>query len=236
MSGQRLDIGEHGDIQYRTKPSGRVAATVYFRDPQGIRKRLEATGGSKTAVRRLLIKKLEEAVSAGAGRYTRQSTFAEVAADWLDSLDELVIAGRRSAGAVFPASLGGHRDPSNVERDHRVVRTGTSFAWVVPHTYRKTVATMLDQQGLSARAIADQLRHARISMTQDVYMGRRVVDQAAALALEGAGRGDSAQLADRTPGSVAGDEWSDAESAVVKMSVRDSTVTANAAEAGTSAT
>lgn len=43
---------------------------------------------------------------------------------------------------------------------------------------------MLDQQGLSARTIADQLGHARISMTQDVYMGRRVVDQAAATALE----------------------------------------------------
>ena len=70
-----------------------------------------------------------------------------------------------SAGAVFADSLGGHRDPSNVERDHRVVRAGTPFAWVVPHTYRKTVATMLDQQGLSARTIADQLGQARISMT-----------------------------------------------------------------------
>ena len=89
-----------------------------------------------------------------------------------------------SAGAVFPDSLGGHRDPNNVERDHRKVRQGTPFEWVVPHTYRKTVATMLDQRGLSARTIADQLGHARISMTQDVYMGRRVVDEAAATALE----------------------------------------------------
>jgi integrase len=77
-----------------------------------------------------------------------------------------------SAGAVFPDS-GGHRDPSNVERDHRAVRAGTPFEWVMPHTYRRTVATMLDQEGLSARTIADQLGHARISMTQDVYMGRR---------------------------------------------------------------
>lgn len=90
-----------------------------------------------------------------------------------------------SAGAVFPDSLGGHRDPNNVERDHRRVRQGTPFEWVVPHTYRKTVATLLHQQGLSARTIADQLGHARISMTQDVYMGRRAVDQAAATALEG---------------------------------------------------
>jgi hypothetical protein len=33
--------------------------------------------------------------------------------------------------------------------------------------------------------IADQLGHSRISMTQDVYMGRRAVDEAVATALEG---------------------------------------------------
>jgi integrase len=78
-----------------------------------------------------------------------------------------VIGGRdpESQGAVFPDSVGGHRDSNNVERDHRRVRRGTPFKWVVPHTYRKTVATMLDRQGLSARTIADQLGHARISMT-----------------------------------------------------------------------
>jgi integrase len=55
---------------------------------------------------------------------------------------------------------------------------------VVPHTYRKTVATVLDAGGLSARTIADQLGHSRISMTQDVYMGSRAVDPAAASALD----------------------------------------------------
>jgi integrase len=55
---------------------------------------------------------------------------------------------------------------------------------VVPHTYRKTVATLLDAGGLSARTIADQLGHSRISMTQDVHMGRRAVDAAAASALD----------------------------------------------------
>ena len=68
-------------------------------------------------------------------------------------------------------------------------------------------------------------------------MGRRVVDRAAALALEGASSGDSAHLADRTAGSPAGrDERPDAVSAVVKMSVRDSTVTADGVEISGSAT
>ena len=45
---------------------------------------------------------------------------------------------------------------------------------------------MLDEAGLSARVIADQLGHARPSMTQDVYMGRKVVDARVAEALEDA--------------------------------------------------
>jgi integrase len=87
-------------------------------------------------------------------------------------------------GPVFPDSVGGYRDSQNVERAFRAVRKGTEFEWVVPHTYRKTVATLMDRGGLSARTIADQLGHSRISMTQDVYMGRRAVDGRASLALE----------------------------------------------------
>ena len=86
---------------------------------------------------------------------------------------------------MFPDAGGGFRDRNNIERDFRLVRQGTRFEWVVPHTYRKTVATFLDHGGLSARVVADQLGHARISMTQDVYMGRKAVDSAAASALEG---------------------------------------------------
>lgn len=97
---------------------------------------------------------------------------------------------QRKEGPVFPDARGGYRDRNNVERDFRTVRKGTPFEWVVPHTYRKTVATLLDQQGLTARVIADQLGHSRISMTQDVYLGRRVVDEAAASALEAFGNDD----------------------------------------------
>jgi len=49
---------------------------------------------------------------------------------------------------------------------------------------RKTTATLLDEAGLSARVIADQLGHASSSLTQDVYMGRKIVDGRAVEALE----------------------------------------------------
>ena len=52
------------------------------------------------------------------------------------------------------------------------------------HVLRKTVATRLDEAGLSARQIADHLGHNRPSLTQDVYMGRGMAAPEAAKALE----------------------------------------------------
>ncbi len=46
-----------------------------------------------------------------------------------------------------------------------------------PAIFRKTCATLLDEGELSARQIADQLGHAKVSMTQDNYLGRRLTAQ-----------------------------------------------------------
>jgi integrase len=59
-----------------------------------------------------------------------------------------------------------------------------AMAWITSHAFRKTTATILDDAGQSARQIADQLGHARPSLTQDVYMGRKAKNPAAADALE----------------------------------------------------
>lgn len=376
MAGQRLNIGEHGDISYRERPDGAVTASFYYRNNRGVRRRIEATAGSKAAARRLALKKLEEALaSGGIGEYSTRTKFSEVAEQWYAQMRELVEAGRRSpttlrlyrltldnyvlpgigelrlselstarmdhfihdtrrtagyatakacrsvtsgvcgfavrrdamrtnpvrdispleaddseavrslsrdelreflelvdgseyarrkdlpdmvrfllgtgcrlgeclgmcwedvnldervvdvkrtvsrvpelglvarrpksrysertiripgwlvdllrerqaeAGPIFPDARGGFRDRENVEGAFRELRQGTAYEWVVPHTFRKTVATQLDEAGLSARAIADQLGHSRVSMTQDVYLGRRVASEAAASALEAA--------------------------------------------------
>ncbi|WP_433266229.1 tyrosine-type recombinase/integrase [Actinosynnema sp. CS-041913] len=57
------------------------------------------------------------------------------------------------------------------------------YEWVTFRTFRRTVATLLDEAGLTARQIADILGHSRPSMTQDVYMARRSPDRAGADAL-----------------------------------------------------
>ena len=87
---------------------------------------------------------------------------------------------------VFPDTRGGLRDPNNTRRALRAALDRAEFTWVTSHNFRKTTATLLDDAGLSARLIADQLGHARPSMTQDVYMGRKAVDVRASEALEGA--------------------------------------------------
>jgi integrase len=58
------------------------------------------------------------------------------------------------------------------------------LAWITSHNFRKTTATVLDGGDFTAREIADQLGHARPSMTQDVYMGRKVRNPRAVGALE----------------------------------------------------
>ena len=74
--------------------------------------------------------------------------------------------------------------PSNTQADLRDAFTAAGFDRVTSHVFRKTVATLMDQAGLSSRAAADQLGHANTSMTTDVYFGRKVAATGTAAVLE----------------------------------------------------
>ena len=75
-------------------------------------------------------------------------------------------------GVIFPSSVGSLRDPDNFGKQWREVRDALGLPDVTSHSFRKTVATLIDDNGLSARIGADQLGHARPSMTMDTYMSR----------------------------------------------------------------
>ncbi len=85
---------------------------------------------------------------------------------------------------IFPSTAGTLRDPDNFNRQWRAV------------SFRKTVATLIDDEGLSARIGADQLGHARVSMTQNVYMKRGRVHTQVADLLDRAVAGGNAVIND----------------------------------------
>jgi integrase len=83
---------------------------------------------------------------------------------------------------IFPSTAGTLRDPSNFGRDWRMVRDSLGVPDVTSHSFRKSLATLIDDDGLSARIGADHLGHSKVSMTQDRYMARgRLHSEVAAL-------------------------------------------------------
>lgn len=99
---------------------------------------------------------------------------------------------------VFTSMRGLLRDPSNTNADlreilDRVVKDHEgnvrfpAMKEVTSHVLgRKTVLTLMNKAGLPASAAADQAGHAKVSMTQDNYFGRKVLDTGAADVLDAA--------------------------------------------------
>lgn len=73
-------------------------------------------------------------------------------------------------------------DQSNSASAARAVLDGAGFTWAVPHTFRRTVATLLSEGGVPISRIADQLGHADPSITARVYLGRDFAGDKADLA------------------------------------------------------
>lgn len=87
---------------------------------------------------------------------------------------------------MFPSTAATWRDPNNFGRDWRRVREELGVPDVTTHSFRKTLATLIDDSGLSARVGADHLGHSKVSMTQDVYMTRGKVHTQVADVLDAA--------------------------------------------------
>ena len=58
---------------------------------------------------------------------------------------------------IFPSTTGTLRCPDNLGRQWRTVRDDLGVPNITTHSFRKSVATLIDDEGLSARIGADHL-------------------------------------------------------------------------------
>ena len=86
-------------------------------------------------------------------------------------------------GPLFPGWRGGLLDPSNTIDRVREAFDACGYEWLTSHVFRKTVATIMDEAGLSTSAIADQLGN-DVSTVEKHYRAKRVQNEEGALALE----------------------------------------------------
>ncbi|HYN96667.1 MAG TPA: site-specific integrase [Pilimelia sp.] len=76
--------------------------------------------------------------------------------------------------AIFVSRRNTWLSPQNVRRQWRQARADTGLEWVTPHTFRKTVATLIDKEA-STRNAAAQLGHATEQVTKKHYIEKPAV-------------------------------------------------------------
>ncbi len=79
----------------------------------------------------------------------------------------------------FTSKLGDPRDRNNVSKALRRVFAAAGVPWAGTHTFRRTVASWLDEAGAPLAEIANQLGHADTNVTAK-YLGRKVAPTRAA--------------------------------------------------------
>ena len=127
---------------------------------------LEVTGKVIRAAGKGLLR-IDETKTAAGRRTLPLPTFAVTV---LSARGSLPYLGEQTM--IFASTAGTWRDPDNFRARWREVREVLGVPDATSHSFRKTVATLIDDEGLSARIGADHLGHSRVSMTQDKYMAR----------------------------------------------------------------
>lgn len=80
---------------------------------------------------------------------------------------------RNPYDVVFPSASNTLRDPNNYRKQWREARGDIGFDWVTPHSFRKSVGTVLaNSEGVSAATA--QLGHSSESVTKKHYVQRNI--------------------------------------------------------------
>lgn len=98
--------------------------------------------------------------------------------------------------AVFATRNGTWHQVGNIERRWRTIRADSGFEWVTPHTFRKTVATLIDRlvdSGTAARILG----HSSDAITKEFYIEKdRLVPDVSHILQSFAGKASSPSSAD----------------------------------------
>ncbi|TNH24392.1 site-specific integrase [Micromonospora orduensis] len=108
-------------------------------------------------------------------------------------------AAENAHDAVFASRRGTWLSPPNVRRQWRQARADTGLEWVTPHTFRKTVATLIDKEA-DAKSAAAQLGHASEDVTNTYYIAKPALAPDSSHILEQLG-GSPAPTPPETPGA-----------------------------------
>lgn len=104
--------------------------------------------------------------------------------------------------AIFASRKGTWLSTSNVRRQWRQARAAADLAWVTPHTFRKTVATLIDREA-DAKHAAAQLGHTNEEITNTYYIAKPAIAPDVSDILEqlsaGHSSGEAGPRGDRPP-------------------------------------
>lgn len=75
--------------------------------------------------------------------------------------------------AIFASRRGTWLSPNNVRRQWRQARADTDLDWVTPHTFRKTVATLIKEE-TDTKSASAQLGHSSEEVTDTYYIAKPV--------------------------------------------------------------
>ena len=75
--------------------------------------------------------------------------------------------------AIFASRRGTWLSPNNVRRQWRQARADTDLDWVTPHSFRKTVATLIKEEA-DTKSAAAQLGHSSEEVTTTYYIAKPV--------------------------------------------------------------
>nr|WP_204149417.1 acyltransferase domain-containing protein [Salinispora oceanensis] len=111
-------------------------------------------------------------------------------------MDRKLTAVDNPLDAIFASRVGTWLSPHNVRRQWRQARADTGLEWVTPHTFRKTVATLLDKEADTKRA-ASQLGHRTEQVTKKHYIEKPAIAPDSSEILEQLGTGRASAVAKR---------------------------------------